>query len=153
MNGAISRELKIPKFRGVFFAISLTHSIKDIFNRLLEKTKLFQEKSFKKCPMCSEIWPTRNEFIADSNLKVNGYISNFDNLKLGIFLFDHLLCKTTLAIQATQFTDMYKGPVYEKKLTGGEECPGYCLKQDELRPCPAECECAYIREVLNIVNN
>jgi hypothetical protein len=41
----------------------------------------------------------------------------------------------------------------EERKTGTEECPGYCLHQDELQPCPARCECAYVREIIQIIRN
>jgi hypothetical protein len=124
-----------------------------MFKQLLEKTRNLLSTSFKECSMCTEIWCTRDEFLSDPNLTIKGYMANFDHLELGIFLFDHKICKTTLAIQASQFTDMYNGPIYKRRLTGIEDCPEYCLVKKELKPCPAECECAYVREVLNKVNN
>lgn len=32
-----------------------------------------------------------------------------------------------------------------------DDCPGYCLHADELAPCPASCECAFVRDVLQLV--
>ena len=124
-----------------------------MFKRLLEKAGNLISTSFKKCSMCTEIWRTRVKFLSDSNITVKGYMANFDRLELGIFLFDHKRCKTTLAIQASQFTDLYNGPVYASRLTGTEKCPKYCLDHNQLKACPEKCECAYVREVLNIVNN
>jgi hypothetical protein len=108
-------------------------------------------KAFKTCTFCRYVWPSREAFIDDPELKVTGYMANFDRLELGIFLFDHLSCRTTLALRADQFQDLYDGPVFAERKTGTEECPGYCLDKHELRPCPAECECAYVREVLNVI--
>ena len=118
-----------------------------------EKVRNLLIVNFKKCSKCTELWNTRNDFLSDSNIIVKGYTANLDHLELGIFFFDHNLCKTTLAIQASKFTDLYNGEVFDTRLTGTEECPGYCLNTDELRNCPAKCECAYVREVLNIVTN
>ena len=118
---------------------------------LLDKVRIFPILSFKKCPMCTEKWHSRNDFLSDSSLKLRGYTANLDHLELGIFLFDHDTCMTTLAIQASEFIDLYEGPVFETKLTGSEECPGYCLNTNDLRNCPAKCECAYVREILQIV--
>ncbi len=120
---------------------------------LLKKVRNLLSANFKKCTMCTKIWCTRNEFLSDSNLIVKGYTANLDHLELGIFFFHHNLCETTLAIQASQFTDLYDGQVFDTRLTGNEECPGYCLDPNELRICSAKCESAYVREVLNIVRN
>jgi hypothetical protein len=108
-------------------------------------------KVFKTCTFCRAVWPSRDDFVDDPDLKPTGYMANFENLELGIFLFDHLPCRTTLALTADKFRDLYDGPVYTERKTGTDECPGYCLCKDELRPCPVECECAYVREVLNVI--
>jgi hypothetical protein len=54
----------------------------------------------------------------------------------------------TLGIRAGRFLDLVGGPKVRRRATGSNECPGYCLHRDELRPCPAECECAYVREAI-----
>lgn len=119
-----------------------------MFRQLIENISALISRIFKKCPMCSEKWQTREEFLSDPDLKVTGYMANFDRLELGIFLLDHMVCGTTLAIQASQFTDLYDGPVFSERQTGTDVCPGYCLDKGELRPCDQECECAYVRQVL-----
>ena len=80
-----------------------------------------------------------------------GYQVNFDQLDLGFFLFNHLKCGTTLGISAGSFKDLYNGPVFSERLTGTEKCREYCLHEYQLDPCPATCECAYVREILQIV--
>ena len=102
---------------------------------------------FKTCSQCGFEWPTREAFLGDPALDVIGYQANFEALKMGFFLFNHT-CKSTLSVRAGEFGDFYEGPVFEARATGGEQCPGYCLNQEELSPCPAECECAFVREIL-----
>ena len=79
-----------------------------------------------------------------------GYQVNFKSLDAGIFLFNHR-CKGTLAIPAEQFRDLYKGPIFKERATGSDDCPGHCLHEDQLDPCPVRCECAYVREILQII--
>ena len=122
-----------------------------MFRSLRQKIRSLFEKTFKTCTFCRYPWSCRDEFIDDPDLKISGYMANFDRLELGIFLFDHLNCKTTLALSADLFRDLYDGPVHAERKTGSDECPGYCLDQDELRPCSAECECAYVRQILNVI--
>ncbi len=107
---------------------------------------------FKLCNKCGEKWKTRKEFLDDKDLKMIGYQVHFDELELGIFLFNHS-CDTTLGIYAREFTDLYDGPVWDERLTGSEECPGYCLVQDNMVSCNTKCECAYVREVIQIIKN
>ncbi len=102
--------------------------------------------------MCGEEWTERADFLSDPAIQVTGYSAHFKDLELGLFYFNHESCKTTLALQASLFTDLHDGPIFEKRKTDSDQCPGYCLKQSETRPCKAECECAYVREVLNKVS-
>ncbi len=106
---------------------------------------------YKVCTLCGREWSSRDDFINDPELKVSGYMADFDRLERGIFLFDHLSCRTTLALAVGNFRDLYKGPVFSERKTGTDKCPGYCLDKDELRPCPNECECAYVREILQLI--
>jgi len=102
------------------------------------------------CPVCSKKWESVEDFISDPETKIVGYQVNFDNLKLGFLLFDHV-CGTTISLQVEEVKHLYDGPIYIERKTLGEECPTYCIKQSELRPCPAKCECAWVREVISIL--
>ena len=106
---------------------------------------------FKKCTFCGHRWQTRQDFLQDSALDLIGYQVNFDNLHLGLFLFNHITCGTTLGLAAGLFGDLYEGPIYKQRQTDTEKCPGYCLHEKQLEPCPAECECAYVREIIQTV--
>ena len=107
-------------------------------------------KSFKRCPLCQFVWPSRDRFLADPQLTLIGYQVNFPELTAGFFLFDHS-CRTTLSVEVGRFRDLYNGPIFSERATGTEECPEYCLRQSELRRCPTKCECAYVREVMQII--
>jgi hypothetical protein len=106
---------------------------------------------FKFCTLCGETWRSRDAFLADPRLRVVGYQVSFQNLDAGMFLFNHEPCRTTLAIDASHFTDLYSGPTFTARKTETEDCPAYCLRKTEVRPCPVECECAYVRAVLDTV--
>jgi hypothetical protein len=114
------------------------------------------EPQFKVCPSCKFLWNERDSFLSDPKVRLVGYQVNFDDLERGLFLFNHekSRCRTTLAIEARRFTDMYEGPVFRERLAGKEnECPGYCLYESQLQPCPSKCNCAYVRAVLQKVEN
>ncbi len=110
---------------------------------------------FKECPNCHYQWPDRTTFLSDPTLSLVGYQANFGNLVAGYFLFNHDTpdCGTSLAVEAGAFTDMHSGPIFEERLTGTENCPGYCKIQKSLDPCSNKCECAYVRDVLQIVRH
>lgn len=106
---------------------------------------------FKTCPSCSAAWPSRERFLADNDLSLVGYQVDFDELDLGLFLFNHGACRTTLAIRANLLKDLYTGPVFAGRRTGEADCPGYCLRRVQLDACPAHCECAWVRGLLQII--
>jgi hypothetical protein len=106
---------------------------------------------FKVCTLCGETWKSREAFLADPCVRVIGYQAHFQDLEAGLFLFNHDACRTTLAIDVSRFTDLRRGPTFTARKTETEDCPGYCLHKGELRPCPAECECAHVRDVLDTV--
>ena len=105
---------------------------------------------FKECLPCSNKWFTRDDFLEDSSIKIIGYQVNFDDLLTGLFLFNHS-CGATLSLPVRYFNGLYEGPVFQNRATGSDDCPGYCLYQDQLDKCPARCECAYIRNIIDII--
>ncbi len=107
-------------------------------------------EQFKICPNCGKEWKFRSDFIYDPQIEIIGYQAHFKNLEKGFFLFNHS-CHGTMSIPVETFSDMYHGRIYEQRLTGSNQCHGYCLHQSNLKPCPEECECAYVRDVIQIL--
>lgn len=105
---------------------------------------------FKKCTKCGFVWPQRAAFLSDPNLRMIGYQVAFDDLMAGLFLFNHN-CGTSLAILADDFQDLYDGQIYTERLNGTERCGGHCLHKSDLSPCPAKCECSYVREIVQVI--
>ena len=110
---------------------------------------------FKICSLCGHIWKTRDDFLSDPQIRLGGYQARLKELVAGIFLFTHVRsdCKTTLGLRAEVFADLYDGPIFTDRLTDTESCPQYCKKPSELDPCPNKCECAFVREILQIVKD
>jgi hypothetical protein len=105
---------------------------------------------YRKCPNCRFAWSSRQAFLSDPGIEIIGYQVHFKHLAEGLFFFNHR-CKGTLAIRAGEFKDLYHGPIFIKRATGSSDCPGFCLNKNILDPCPAECECAYVREIMQII--
>jgi hypothetical protein len=70
------------------------------------------EKPFKRCPLCGTVWSTRDDFLNDATLHLNGYQGNLKRLlsgreKRGLLLYTHRIeaCGTTLAFDAGDFKD------------------------------------------------
>ena len=102
---------------------------------------------FKKCAPCGFEWESLNTFLGDPAIEIIGYQVHFEELETGLLLFNHS-CHATLAIQVDKVRHLYDGPIFQERMTGGEDCPGYCLHEDALQSCPAHCECAYVREII-----
>jgi hypothetical protein len=107
---------------------------------------------FKRCPMCGTSWASRDVFLADPDVGIVGYQVNFRDLEAGYFLFNHR-CGDTMAIPVLAFRDLHHGPVFIERATGTVECPGHCLREDDLEPCPTHCECSFVRDTLQVVKN
>ena len=105
---------------------------------------------FKKCPVCKRVWETRTDFLDDPDIIIIGYQVHFKELSEGLFLFNHS-CNATMTLRAGAFRALYDGPIFKTRLTGTDDCAGHCLVEDELRPCPAECDCAYVREIMQLI--
>ena len=114
------------------------------------------EKSiFKVCPMCSTKWLTRDDFLDDQSLEINGYGADFEKLEWSLFYFTHKVegCFSTMALEAKDFLSLYKGEKYTDRRTGEEECSKHCLDKEQLNRCEAFCECAFNREIIQIIKD
>ena len=111
------------------------------------------KKHFKECPNCNHSWLSRDKFLSDPAIRLVGYQAHFQDLDGGLFLFNHLSCKSTISVNSGEFRDLYNGPVYSKNMMGDEKCPEYCLFKFKLEPCPEECEGVFVREIIQIVKD
>ena len=109
-------------------------------------------KIFKNCPTCKKVWQTRDEFLGDPEIELTGYQAHFQELRTGLFLFNHN-CRATLAMNLEDFIDLCDGPIFSSHKVAPADCPRYCLNQRELRPCPVECDCHYVRDLIQILKN
>ena len=105
---------------------------------------------FKVCSNCDTRWHSITDFIHDPTLDLVGYMPTFDELTSGLFLFNHR-CGTTLACTVGQFAHLYDGPVFEPNRRGDADCPGHCLNKTDLAPCPEQCCCAFVREIMQVI--
>lgn len=78
--------------------------------------------------MCGEEWADRDAFLADPTITVTGYSAHFKDLELGLFYFNHESCKTTMALLASLFTDLYDGPVLRRERRGPMNAPDTVCK-------------------------
>lgn len=109
--------------------------------------------SFKTCPHCQKMWSSRDAFLADVAIQAVGYQPLFDDMMLGLFLFNHIDCGTTLAIRADALGDLVDHPVFEQPGSAcSREREHRCLG-GPLTPCPARCECRWVGAVLDAVGD
>jgi hypothetical protein len=107
----------------------------------------------KVCPFCRTAWKTRAALLQDGDVALAGYQVNFLNLEKGLFLFNRAPCGTTFSVKVEGFRDLYTGAIVRARRTGEKECPGHCLHTGQLGPCPAACECAFVREILQVIQH
>ena len=107
---------------------------------------------FSVCPNCNVSWQDRETFLDDKDVEIIGYQVHFKDLTAGLFMFNHA-CKGTFTVEVSAFEDLYNGPVFSERATGSESCPGHCLHKDMLEPCPAQCECAFVREIIQVLRH
>lgn len=113
-----------------------------------------KEAPFKTCPNCGVVWETLDAFLSDSELEQAGYQVNFVDLRGGLFYFTHLVegCGTTMAVPVGQFTSLSNRPVLANRRTEEHaSCSNLCVRKGDLSPCPAECECVWVREVMQAI--
>lgn len=108
---------------------------------------------FKKCAACDTVWSSRDEFLADPSLILNGYKADFNNLGKGLFFFTHKRedCFSTMTLPAGLFFGIYHGERYTDNMRMQEECPRYCLDEKKLTRCRVACKNAFVREVMQII--
>jgi len=110
-----------------------------------------ENNEFKSCSSCDQSWDSREDFLADSSLELVGYQVHFKDLEQGLFLFNHLSCKSTISVKSGNFANLYKGPIYTNNKMGTEACPDHCLTKHNLQSCPEQCECNYVRDIMQII--
>lgn len=95
-----------------------------------------------------------DQFLSDQSIELNGYKADFEKLDWGLFYFTHKIenCFSTMALKTKDFLSLYTGERYTEQRAGMEECPGYCLDEKQLNRCDAFCECAFNREIIQIIN-
>lgn len=115
---------------------------------MLEK----DEKYFKTCSGCEYIWKTREDFLNDKNVLYLGYQVNFTHLEAGYFLFNHdTICRSTIALKVEKFRDLYNGPVFNVSYMGTKSCLGLCTQKLNTERCDNKCECAFVREIIQVI--
>ncbi len=110
---------------------------------------------FKICTFCSKRWETLDDFLADPELNLVGYQVAFEDLKGGLFYFNHLQqrCGTTLAILVGEFTELSNRPIVASHAEKPACCPDLCVRKGALDPCQTECECVWVREIMQVIRN
>lgn len=110
---------------------------------------------FKTCPCCDYEWSSREELLADPGVVLIGYQVEFDGLERGLLFFNHKKksCQSTITMRMGDFLDLYTGTIYPDSKAESDECPRYCLDERQLSRCDALCECAFVRETIQIIQD
>lgn len=116
-------------------------------NASIKHKNLENQDYFKVCTYCGFVWQDRESFLNDDDLKIIGYQTHFKELNTGLFLFNHS-CNGTISIKVKHFVDLYDGPIFKEKKLYTEECPEHCLYTNSLDSCRVQCECAFVRDII-----
>jgi len=110
-----------------------------------------QPEPFKTCTSCGHVWPSLEVFLSDPKIVLAGYQPHFDDLTAGLFIFTHLkeTCGTSMAIPVHQFIELSNRPILSARTREPEGCPNLCMRKGCFDPCPVECECNWVRDVLS----
>ena len=100
-----------------------------------------ENNNFKSCPSRNHSWESREDFLADNKLELVGYQVHFKTLEQGLFLFNHIACKSTISIQSGRFANLYNRPIYSKNMLGTDSCPEHCLFKTNLESPLFICLC------------
>ena len=113
-----------------------------------------KEAPFKICPKCGTSWDTLEDFLSEASVKLKGYQVNFEDLKEGLFYFEHQSpdCGTTMGITIYRFKELSNLPFLAPSLVSRpDDCPGLCLNQHELGECPVLCNCNWVRDIMRTI--
>ncbi len=105
---------------------------------------------FKVCDKCGFEWNTIEEFVLDTNLRVNGYQAMLSNADEGLYILTHECpaCLTSLSVTVGSLASLYQGVRFTELKFLSPECEGHCFKTDDLSVCKVECSMRWAREVL-----
>ncbi len=109
---------------------------------------------FKICPTCSEKWDMIEALLADPLIELIGYQVNMAVLEEGLFYFLHHRekCGTTMAIPVAAFKGLSDRPFLAPRAAERPEgCTGLCLRKGEMGACPQNCECNWVREIMQTI--
>lgn len=108
--------------------------------------------AFKTCPHCAHPWPTRRDFLDDPQVELVGYQSFIQDAVLGLFMFNHHSCGTTMTVRGARFEDLQQGPIYALRTASiPREANEACLASEADEGCPHECECGYVARVVQVL--
>lgn len=105
---------------------------------------------FKTCPCCATEWPTKSTLLSDPSLKLHGYQRSYKNREVGVLLFTHLnpSCGSTMALDVSEFSDLFTGANYCVDKALSPECPRYCVDPNFAVQRDTFCECGYVRDIM-----
>jgi hypothetical protein len=105
---------------------------------------------FKRCTLCGTVWADCWQFIADRNLRVDGYQSSLVAPEYCFILVTHRVtgCGTTLAVSAGALRALYEGSHGRTAQGGAETRGGPGLDQIAADETAPEGEPAWVSQIV-----
>jgi hypothetical protein len=107
--------------------------------------------NFKACPKCGTLWSARADLLCDPQIRFLGYQSGPHAFDKGFFLFNHLLCGTSLALELPSVESLVQIPVLGLSGCATGAAPASCLHESGDTLCPLYCVCAFVQAVRAVI--
>jgi len=110
-------------------------------------------RPFATCGSCAHVWPTWDEFVRDSQLRMLGFQGTLGHPDTNLLVFEHR-CGSTVSVLTKRLRHLLPEPVHGvnlRSLRGTLDCPGHCLSLADLEACDRPCTNARDRELIKLV--
>jgi hypothetical protein len=111
------------------------------------------DRTFQICGSCRRRWPTWDQFVRDSDVRLLGLQSEITKPDINLLVFEHS-CGSSISILSRRLRHLLPEPQPgdpAERLMGTAECRGHCLHLEDLEACDAPCSNARDRELILFV--
>ena len=109
-------------------------------------------RPFATCGSCAHAWPTWDDFVRDSQLRLLGFQGTLGHPDTNLLVFEHR-CGSSVSVLTKRLRHLLPDhPArHWPSLLGTIECPGHCLSLADLEACDRPCSNARDRDLIKLV--
>ena len=120
---------------------------------------------FKTCLLCNTSWYTVDDFIRDPEVDIIGYQPHPAKTGAGLFIFGHRHCNSSISVRLDALSELQVcltrdaesvyiiGPDMIQESCSTATCFENCLRKTDSANGNLQCECSYVREVMQIIKH